>query len=50
MAQGSTFFVPDASPLLLMAQWVKIATSQLVLAGESAASDHNWQSRAPPSL
>jgi hypothetical protein len=50
VAHGGDVFIPDASPLFLMAQWVEITFPRFLLTDKSATAGHNWRSRAPPSL
>jgi hypothetical protein len=49
VAHGGSFFMPDASLLFLLPQWLWIAVPDVPPVGKSVAINHNWQSRAPPS-
>ena len=50
---GATFFVTEGFDSRTNKRdymtWEEIATLRLLLTTKSAAADHNWQSRAPPS-
>jgi hypothetical protein len=50
VAHGGDVFIPDASPLFLMAQWVAITFPRFLLTDKGATAGHSWRSRAPPSL
>lgn len=50
VAHGGSFFMPDASVLFLLPQWLRITILYAAPPSEGIARNHNWQSRAPPSL